>query len=136
MPSAARAQDAFSKRRENFLVAGSKAFLLPIVWLMNSEIDNLCHREGGIELESLYHVAVGQRSSFNGFLPLAACPLKAIFFCIYPLPFCLFCVSGYIFWHQIYGKCHFVCVYITMYDHISTKMVIQTRPITVRQSAE
>ena len=76
-PSAARAQDAFSKRRENFLVAGigSKAFLSPIVWLMNSEIDDLCHREGGIELESLYHVAVGQRSSFNGFLPLAACPL-------------------------------------------------------------
>ena len=80
MPSAARAQDAFSKSRENFLVAGSKALLSPIVWLMNSEIDNLCHREGGIELELLYHVAVGQRSSFNGFLPLAACPLKAIFF--------------------------------------------------------
>ena len=79
MPSATRAQDAFSKRRENFLVAGSKALLSPIVWLMSSEIDNLCHREGGIELESLYHVAVGQRSSFNGFLPLAACPLKAIF---------------------------------------------------------
>ena len=77
IPSAARAQDAFSKRRENSLVAenGSKALLSLVEWLMNSEIDDLCHREGGIELESLYHVAVGQRSSFNGFLPLAACPL-------------------------------------------------------------
>ena len=134
--SGARAQDAFSKRRENFLVAGSKALLSPIVWLMNSEIDNLCHREGGIELESLYHVAVGQRSSFNGFLPLAACPLKAIFFVSILSLFVSFAFLDIFFWHQIYGKCHFVCVYITMYDHISTKMVIQTRPITVRRSAE